>query len=437
MTVAAETLTEHEPSFRVRVMTTSQAADLYLGELARQGRTQRTIASYRRTLHKLADTYPHHDVEELTASMLRVFLDGYQRNRKTGHGENRPATIAQAVTIVRCFFKWLHEEDLVTRDPAERIRRPKLAPAYENDNVVSVSSEDVKLMLLAAEGWQEKIAVSLAVYSGARRHALATIRRSDYDPFARTLRFREKGGKVIVKPVADPLADVLDAAIFAGVYNEYDGSYDGQPAASPDPRDTSAHGDTHSKDAADRMGSEAGKRRPRRTQAVSDPYLIPGNAVQRRPGDRDDRVVWRLIRRVAERAGVKTTVHALRAAFAVFYLETKGEDHLFSLQQLMGHSRVETTMVYLRRLDRRRSMETVRGLNWGVAADSGASPERESNSASRVDHLASTSHLDSPKSLESNPPTEKEGFEPSFSSKSHGNRLGFPSVQGFYEGPPE
>jgi len=31
-------------------------------------------------------------------------------------------------------------------------------------------------------------------------------------------------------------------------------------------------------------------------------------------------VIWRLIRRVATRAGVTAHVHALRAAFAVFYL---------------------------------------------------------------------------------------------------------------------
>jgi hypothetical protein len=47
-----------------------------------------------------------------------------------------------------------------------------------------------------------------------------------------------------------------------------------------------------------------------------------------------------------------------------------GTEHLFSLQQLMGHSRPETTNLYLRRLDRRRSMETVRGLDWGVPAES-------------------------------------------------------------------
>jgi site-specific recombinase XerD len=364
--MSAETLQAATPEFRVRVMTTSHAADLYLGELVRQGRTQRTIASYRRTLHKLADVYPHHDVEELTASMLRVFLDGYTRNRKTG-GENRPTTIAHAVTIVRCFFKWLHEEDLISRDPAERIRRPKLAPAYENDNVVTVSSEDVRLMLLAAEGWQEKIAVSLAVYSGARRHALATIRRSDYDPFSRTLRFQEKGGKVIVKPVADPLADVLDAAIFAGVYESDWRDDETRVHGSPPPLVARPSGVGSDPVLADhgRRGRSPGLASQ---GSGEDPYLIPGNAVQRRPGERDDRVVWRLIRKVAARAGVKTTVHALRAAFAVAYLEQMGTEHLFSLQQLMGHSRPETTNLYLRRLDRRRSMETVRGLDWGVAS---------------------------------------------------------------------
>jgi site-specific recombinase XerD len=360
MTAAAaatlELLEATPASGRVRIMTTSHAADLYLGELARQGRTQRTIASYRRTLHKLADAYPHHDVDELTATLLRRFLDGYQHNQKQRGQANRPATIAQAVTIVRCFFKWLHDEDLIQHNPADRIRRPKVAPAYENDNVVTVSSDDVKLILFAANraGWQKRIAANLAVYSGARRHALAIARRGDYDPFARTLRFQEKGGKIIVKPVADPLADVLDAAIIAGVYES------------------------------------------------DDDYLIPGNAAQRRRGDRDDRVVWRLIKSVASDAGVKTTVHALRAAFAVFYLETKGDDHLFSLQQLMGHARVETTMVYLRRLDRRRSMETVRDLDWGSGT---ASDEK----------------------LDSYALAEKEGFEPSIQAKSSPGRDGIPS----------
>ena len=61
------------------------------------------------------------------------------------------------------------------------------------------------------------------------------------------LTFKEKGGKTISKPVPDELADLLDAAIHAGVYQ------------SPDD------------------------------------YLVPGNARQRRAGERDDRIIWRLV----------------------------------------------------------------------------------------------------------------------------------------------
>lgn len=32
----------------------------------------------------------------------------------------------------------------------------------------------------------------------------------------------------------------------------------------------------------------------------------------------------------------------------------------------MGHARIETTQIYLRRLNRERAMERVRDLSWGV-----------------------------------------------------------------------
>ena len=77
-------------------------------------------------------------------------------------------------------------------------------------------------------------------------------------------------------------------------------------------------------------------------------------------------MIWRLVRRVAGRAGVEAHVHALRAAFAVFYLECHPGD-VEALKELMGHRSIATTQVYLRKLDRQRAMERVRDLSWGVA----------------------------------------------------------------------
>lgn len=100
-------------------------------------------------------------------------------------------------------------------------------------------------------------------------------------------------------------------------------------------------------------------------------------------------MIWRTVRKVAARAKVETHVHALRAAFAVHFLEEKPGE-LVALQKLMGHRRLETTLVYLRRLNRRQAMETVRDLR-GYGSPQNA-----------------------PGLFEAFAVTEKEGFEPSF-----------------------
>jgi site-specific recombinase XerC len=64
------------------------------------------------------------------------------------------------------------------------------------------------------------------------------------------------------------------------------------------------------------------------------------------------------------RVGVVATVHALRAAFTVQFDEAT-PDQLIALKELMGHARIETTLVYLRRKNKQRAMEQVRTPSWG------------------------------------------------------------------------
>jgi integrase len=79
---------------------------------------------------------------------------------------------------------------------------------------------------------------------------------------------------------------------------------------------------------------------------------------------RADKVIWNTVKIVGARAGVEATTHALRAAFAVQFDE-EHPDQLIALKELMGHARIETTLVYLRRKDKAKAMETVRSLSWG------------------------------------------------------------------------
>jgi integrase/recombinase XerD len=357
---------------RVRIMDISLASDLYMGELARRGKRPRTRDHYQRLLWKLADRYPHADVNEITVTMLRSWVDQWQRHALS--------TQAQNISIVKGFFYWLHAEDYIPTDPSVALRRPKVPDSDDLDGITSVTSDEVRTMIAAAQGWTETLALALLAYTAGRRHAVAQLRRRDYNRERGELTLREKGKKAITKPVAHELRPLLDGAIDAGIYD------------------------------------------------TADAFLIPNlQPLRRKDGTRDDRIVWDSVKKVAERVGVEAHAHAIRAAFAVEFLEQNPEQ-LFALKELLGHRRIETTLVYLRKANRQRQMEAVLDFSWASKPPGGAS----SGPAGAAVAAAAAAPVTSPETgvtgptvcvpvgrvptsvLESLPVTEKEGFEPSF-----------------------
>lgn len=299
------------PRLIVRPMlTTAQATDLFLGDLTRRGYSTRTVDTYRRILDKLCDALPREDIDvaKITADDCRKFLNLWSK-RAAG-------TRAHTYSVISSFFKWLDRTERIKRNPLERIDRPKRI-ASEDLDVTSISTADVRKLIAACHTWTEKLAIAIPLYMGPRRRAAALLRLSDYDQDAQKIRFREKGQKIIWKPVPDELARMLGAAIADGAIVE------------------------------------------------DSDYLIPNEHPTTKPGDRDDRIVWHVVKRVARRAGVEAHVHSLRAAFAVYYLEQHPGD-IEALKELMGHRSLATTQVYLRKLDRGEAMERVRDLSWAV-----------------------------------------------------------------------
>jgi integrase len=300
------------------MLTMNRAVDLWLGDLARAGRRERTQHTYSRLMSEFVDGLPiDHEVAKVSPDEVRRFLDKYLRHSR--------GTQAQVFSVLSGFFKWAVFNQKVKVSPMERMMAPRRLPP-ESLDVVTLSTDDVRKLLTVAHGWTEKLSVALPAYMGCRRRAAAQLRVSDYDPSNRTIRFVEKGGKTIHKPVPDELAEMIEARLAGSGVTTVLGP-ELSPSASP-----------------------------------PDDYLIPSEHTSRN-GERDDRVIWKAVKRAGERAGVEVHVHALRAAFAVFYLEQNHGD-LEALQPLMGHRDLSTTAVYLRRLDREQAMERVRGLSW-------------------------------------------------------------------------
>ena len=228
-----------------------------------------------------------------------------------------PSTMAFQISLLKGFFGWLTVEGVIDRNPMDRIVRPRL-PAPHERKVTIVTTDDVRLMLAECRRWQEMLCLGLLAYTGARRHAASTVRWSDVNMHRGTIELNERM-KTITKPIPDELMGV-----FCAYLSEVD----------PDPNEWIIPN--------------------------SHPNMVRSQVV------RSDKVVWLIVKRVARRCGIQSTVHSIRAAFAVHYLEMN-PGRVENLQALLGHSNIETTMVYLRNANRDKQKETVRSLSWGTA----------------------------------------------------------------------
>lgn len=283
------------------------AIDAYLDELTIRGRSPATRLKYQEVLFQFATITKLDYCDEATPAICRDFLGRW--------ATASPSTLALYVSILRGFFAFLEDETVITESPMANIKRPPRKRPEDLD-VVTVSGNEVMRIFEACQQWDEVLCISLLMYLGPRRGATAKLRRKDLDLDRGVVKFKEKGGKVITKPMPDELWLILRTAEEASVW----------------------------------IGPED--------------YVIPNRRPTRRK-ERSDKVIYRIVKDVAQRARVSSHVHALRAAFAVKFLEDN-EGDLEALKNLLGHARYETTGVYLRRLEKSRSMERVRGLSWGT-----------------------------------------------------------------------
>lgn len=278
-----------------------------------------TQRSYRRLLDKLVDQNRHKATQDFEREDYEQFLSQWVTADRS--------TRASLISLINTWMWFLHKRAMAPH--YEAFDRPKRLPAKDL-KVTRITLDDATKLILHCHDWQERLCIETAMFSGFRRAALSGMRRGDVELVRKKdgsvlgyLTATDKGGKTQTKPLPRQYVDTIIEADAAGVWDS--------PGA----------------------------------------YLIPNRrpAAMRRQGERSDKVIWMTVKKIADRAGVRSHVHALRAVFAEACAEM-GLD-LIEIQDLMGHSRPETTQVYLDRRGREKRMEKVRELTFGVFQETG------------------------------------------------------------------
>lgn len=278
----------------------NQAVEDYLQHLVAAGRSEHTVAGYRRDLEALLrylteSGNPPSTWAELDHRVLRGYLAHLRRLGRA------PASLRRALSSLSGLYQYLLERGGASRNPVERIELPKLPRTLPKAVVVrQLEALFEQVDLTTVTGIRDRAWLELLYGSGLRISELAGLNEGGVDLDRQQVRVIGKGAKERLVPISDVSAAAL-----------------------------------------------------RLYYAKSRPELLKGPRADRRAlflGEQGQRLsrarMLQILKGYGRAAGLNDDLspHSLRHSFATHMLD-RGAD-LRSVQALLGHASLSTTQIY-------------------------------------------------------------------------------------------
>ena len=270
-----------------------------------KGRSPATVKSYRsdlRTLVPMCATFAEFTLPTLRAWLADALRSGLARS-----------TMARRTASARAFSTWAYERGHLDSDVAARLATPQVnrhlpdvvTPARAGQLVEAEINADAA----SPEAARDRAMLELLYATGMRVAELTGLDIADIDASRRLARVTGKGNKQRVVPFGDNAATALEAWLAR-------------------------------RDELLKPGAAASASADSSASSASEALFL---------GSRGGRIDQRQVRRVVERAAQRTgdsdlSPHALRHSAATHMLE--GGADLRVVQELLGHSSLQTTQIY-------------------------------------------------------------------------------------------
>lgn len=286
-------------------MKLTEVIEQYMIDCENRGRVEGTLELYRRDLGLLVCWLERVGVSELegvTLALLRRFLN-YLLNsgsderfpHATIRGKLSPVTVGVYVAIIKAFFQWCFEEELLDTNPAVRLSKPK-APQKVTP---TFTPEHIERMLAACDtetrsGLRDYVVLLVLLDTGMRVSELCSLRLTDVHP--RYVKVMGKGQKEREIGLHPEVGKVLWKYI-----QKHRGSY-----------------------------------------GIEDDHVFLGERGPLTPSGVG--IMFKEVGRKAGITGVRVSPHTMRHTFSKQYLKQGGD--IFKLSRELGHSGVQITQRY-------------------------------------------------------------------------------------------
>lgn len=292
-----------------------------------RGYSRRTEQAYVHWVSRLFAAYPRTHPTALTSTEIGEFV-----SRLATVENSSASTQTQALSAILFFFRHVLEQPFPWLDNLVRAKRPERLPMV-------LSREQVTILLSHMDG-TPRLMAALLYGSGLRLLECCSLRIKDLDLERREIHLRDgKGRKDRVTMVPSGLLEPLALHL-----HRLRLEFDREPEH--------VRGYVRLPDALDRKFPNAGREWPWQwVFPAARRYLDRRTGVHYRHHCHPT-VLQRAVRRAAQAAGLPkpASCHTLRHSFATHLLE-RGYD-IRTIQELLGHRDVSTTMIYTHVLNR-------------------------------------------------------------------------------------
>lgn len=163
----------------------------------------RTRRSHGYTLEGFAD----HTGSDIALKAVRPsHIQGWLASRPVA-----PSTAAVRLGIIRGFFSWCVNENMIRANPSASVRTPRRPRAIPRELV----GDEPSRLLDACPDQRAHVIVSLMLHEGLRRGEVQSLTIGAIDTHARMIEVTGKGGHVRALPLSEPTAAAIDAYLAA------------------------------------------------------------------------------------------------------------------------------------------------------------------------------------------------------------------------------
>lgn len=140
--------------------------ELYISAKRLDGISESTLKGYKQQI-SVFSKYVHMSVEDITTAHIRNFLSQYS-SLKT-------SSMATKVSILKTFFVWLLNEEIIIKDPTRKIKTPK----FNKFNAKYLEIDELEMLRESCQTLRQKALVESFYASGVRLSEMCNMNIKD------------------------------------------------------------------------------------------------------------------------------------------------------------------------------------------------------------------------------------------------------------------